>query len=260
MTTSSIGKKRVLPAWMKLCRSESSGEEKNESLSKKPREERIQAAAVNFEKILSDSLQELLFLGSLVYSHHRSDCSLLCEEMDASLRGRAGSFIGFDMEWPVTYRPGRQEKTAVLQLCPATDKCYIFHLSCIGDVPPGLQRLLCSPDITKVGVGIQSDLWKLERDYGMSVAPIIKSSVVDLSEFANRVLGTTETWSLDGLVKHMFGKKINKNPALRKSDWSVFPLSDSQKSYAATDAYVSYLIYEKLNQMNQKNDEKVKRK
>lgn len=82
------------------------------------------------------------------------------------------------------------------------------------------------------------------------MAPILKSSVVDLSHYANQVLGSKETWSLDGLVKHLFQRKINKNPGVRKSDWSEFPLTDIQKSYAATDAYVSYLIYEKLNKMD----------
>lgn len=113
-----------------------------------------------------------------------------------------------------------------------------------------LGQLLSSPRVRKVGVGIQSDFWKLERDYGLSVAPILKSCVVDLSLYANQVLGSKETWSLDGLVKHLFQRKINKNPIVRKSDWSEFPLTDIQKSYAATDAYVSYLIYEKLNKMD----------
>lgn len=113
-----------------------------------------------------------------------------------------------------------------------------------------LGQLLSSPRVRKVGVGIQADFWKLERDYGLSVAPILKSCVVDLSHYANQVLGSKETWSLDGLVKHLFQRKINKNPIVRKSDWSEFPLTDIQKSYAATDAYVSYLIYEKLNKMD----------
>lgn len=243
-------KKRVLPSWMKLCDA-ATNEKQDEPQSKKSRETRIQEAADTFDKILNDSLREMQFRGSLVYSHRKSDCNLLCEELNTALRDVDGpSFVGLDMEWPVSYRPGRQEKTAVLQLCTSADKCYIFHLSCIGGIPPGLEQLLSSPSIIKVGVGIQSDFWKLERDYGLPVAPILKCSVVDLSHYANQVLGSKETWSLDGLVKHLFQRKINKNPSVRKSDWSEFPLTDIQKSYAATDAYVSYLIYEKLNKMD----------
>ncbi|XP_061162324.1 bifunctional 3'-5' exonuclease/ATP-dependent helicase WRN-like isoform X2 [Saccostrea echinata] len=242
-------KKRILPSWMKLCESEKFKEENVESSPKKCRETRILEAGETFSQILSDSMKEMSFSGSLVYSHHKSDCNLLCEEIEMALCDKVGAFIGFDMEWPVTYRPGRQAKTAVLQLCTAADVCYVFHLSCIGGLPFGLRQLLLSPKVFKVGVGIQSDLWKLERDFGISVGPVLKSSVVDLSDYANQALKTRETWSLDGLVRHLFGEKINKNPSLRKSDWSEFPLSDLQQRYAATDAYVSYLIYEKLNKM-----------
>lgn len=243
-------KKRVLPPWMKLCEA-AAKEEQDEPQFKKSHENRIQEAAETFDKMFNDSLGEMHFSGSLIYSHHKSDCNLLCEELKKALSDEDGpSWMGLDMEWPVSYRPGRQEKTAVLQLCTSADKCYIFHLSCIGGIPPGLEQLLSSPRVTKVGVGIQSDFWKLERDYGLPVAPILRSCVVDLSHYANQVLGSKETWSLDGLVRHLFQRKINKNPSVRKSDWSEFPLTDIQKSYAATDAYVSYLIYEKLKKMD----------
>ncbi|XP_048756196.1 bifunctional 3'-5' exonuclease/ATP-dependent helicase WRN-like [Ostrea edulis] len=244
-------KKRTLPSWMKLCESEELKEE-TKLTPKKLRESRLVKTAESFNRILSDSLKEVSFTGSLVYSHHKSDCNLLCEEIELALCDVTGAFIGFDMEWPVTYCPGRQEKTAVLQLCTAADVCYVFHLSCIGSLPSGIQQLILSPKILKVGVGIQSDMWKLERDYGLSVGPVIKSSVVDLSDYANQVLKANEMWSLDGLLRHLFGEKIDKNPAIRKSDWSVFPLSNLQKSYAATDAFVSYLIYDKLNKIDKK--------
>lgn len=68
----------------------------------------------------------------------------------------------------------------------------------------------------------------------------------DIGVLANKILGCKEHWSLEGLVKHLFNHKINKDPILRKGDWSKYPLSEEQKCYAATDAYVSYKVYEKL--------------
>lgn len=47
-----------------------------------------------------------------------------------------------------------------------------------------------------------------------------------------------EVWSLNGLVKHLFGKQLLKDKSIRCGNWEKFPLSEEQKLYAATDAYV----------------------
>lgn len=51
-------------------------------------------------------------------------------------------------------------------------------------------------------------------------------------------LKCAETWSLNGMVKHILGKQLLKDKSIRCSNWSNFPLTDDQKLYAATDAYV----------------------
>ncbi|XP_021355396.1 Werner syndrome ATP-dependent helicase homolog [Mizuhopecten yessoensis] len=209
------------------------------------KEERQCLAAAEFQKRMDDFLPEMLFTGTLTYSSHKNDCNALCEEIESSVTGEL-NFLGFDMEWPVTYRQGQQDPTAVVQLCTGPERCYLFHLSTMQCIPPQLNRLLKNSNIKKVGVGIESDLWKLERDFDIQVQPIIKNSMVDLALFANSVLKTSENWSLDGLTRHLFKQKINKTPEIRKSDWSRYPLSEAQKKYAATDAYVSYEIYQRL--------------
>ena len=40
------------------------------------------------------------------------------------------------------------------------------------------------------------------------------------------------------MVKHLFGKQLLKDRSIRCSNWSKFPLTEDQKLYAATDAYV----------------------
>ncbi|XP_060082481.1 bifunctional 3'-5' exonuclease/ATP-dependent helicase WRN-like [Ylistrum balloti] len=212
------------------------------------KEERQSIAAAEFQKRMEDLLPEMIFTGTLTYSSHKNDCNALCDEIESSL---VGDVLGFDMEWPVTYRPGQQDPTAVVQLCTGPQRCYIFHLSTMQCIPQQLNRLLKNSKIKKVGVGIESDLWKLERDYDIQVQHIVKNSMVDLAQLANKVLKTSENWSLDGLVRHLFKQKINKNPEIRKSNWSQYPLSEAQKKYAATDAYVSYEIYQKLLNLDQ---------
>lgn len=44
---------------------------------------------------------------------------------------------------------------------------------------------------------------------------------------------------MEGLVKHLFKKQLLKDKDVRCSRWDDFDLTEEQKRYAATDAYVS---------------------
>ncbi|XP_041315271.1 Werner syndrome ATP-dependent helicase isoform X1 [Pyrgilauda ruficollis] len=199
--------------------------------------------------VLEDGLPFLQFSGSVVYSHEASDCSLLSEDIRQSLP--QGAAVGFDIEWPPSYTKGRMARTAVIQMCVAEDKCYLFHVSSMAGFPKGLKRLLEDETIKKVGVGIEGDQWKLMSDFEIKL-----KSFVELADVANEKLKCKETWSLNGLVKHLFGRQLLKDQSVRCSNWEEFPLNEEQKLYAATDAYAGYIVYEKLKNMN-KTDPKL---
>ncbi|NWT02306.1 WRN helicase, partial [Mionectes macconnelli] len=192
--------------------------------------------------VLEDGLPFLEFCGSTVYSYNASDCSLLSEDIRQNLSD--GAAVGFDIEWPPSYTKGKMAKIAVIQICVAEDKCYLFHISSMAGFPKGLKRLLEDETIKKVGVGIEGDQWKLMSDFEIKL-----KSFVELADVANEKLKCKETWSLNGLVKHLFGKQLLKDKSVRCSDWEKFPLSEEQKLYAATDAYAGYIVYEKLKNM-----------
>uniref|UniRef100_A0A8D2MSQ6 DNA 3'-5' helicase n=1 Tax=Zonotrichia albicollis TaxID=44394 RepID=A0A8D2MSQ6_ZONAL len=179
--------------------------------------------------VLEDGLPFLEFSGSVVYSYEASDCSLLSEDISLS----EGAAVGFDIEWPPSYTKGKMARTAVIQMCVAEDRCYLFHVSSMAGFPKGLKRLLEDETIKKVGVGIEGDQWKLMSDFEIKL-----KSFVELADIANDKLKCKETWSLNGLVKHLFGRQLLKDPSVRCSNWEQFPLKEEQKLYAATDAYV----------------------
>ncbi|NXE99238.1 WRN helicase, partial [Menura novaehollandiae] len=193
--------------------------------------------------VLEDGLPFLEFCGSVVYSYEASDCSLLSEDIRQSLSD--GAAVGFDIEWPPLYTKGKMAKTAVIQICVTEDKCYLFHISSMAGFPKGLKRLLEDETIKKVGVGIEGDQWKLMSDFEIKL-----KSFVELADVANEKLKCKETWSLNGLVKHLFGRQLLKDKSVRCSNWEEFPLNEEQKLYAATDAYAGYIVYEKLKNMN----------
>ncbi|KAM6076885.1 bifunctional 3'-5' exonuclease/ATP-dependent helicase WRN isoform 3-T4 [Chlamydotis macqueenii] len=193
--------------------------------------------------VLEDGLPFLEFCGSLVYSYESSDCSLISEDIRQSLSD--GAAVGFDIEWPPSYTKGKMAKIAVIQICVAEEKCYLFHISSMAGFPKGLKRLLEDETIKKVGVGIEGDQWKLMSDFEVKL-----KSFVELADVANEKLRCKEIWSLNGLVKHLFGKQLLKDKSVRCSNWEEFPLNEEQKLYAATDAYAGLIIYQKLKSMS----------
>ncbi|XP_042684403.1 Werner syndrome ATP-dependent helicase isoform X3 [Centrocercus urophasianus] len=136
-------------------------------------------------------------------------------------------------------------KVAVIQICVTEEKCYLFHISSMSGFPKGLKRLLEDETIKKAGVGIEGDHWKLMSDFEVKL-----KSFVELADVANEKLKCKEVWSLNGLVKHLFGKQLLKDKSIRCGNWEKFPLSEEQKLYAATDAYAGFIIYQKMKNMN----------
>uniref|UniRef100_A0A2K6ES62 3'-5' exonuclease n=1 Tax=Propithecus coquereli TaxID=379532 RepID=A0A2K6ES62_PROCO len=191
------------------------------------------------KSVFEDDLPFLEFTGSIVYSYEANDCSLLSEDISMSLSD--GDVVGFDMEWPPVYNKRKLGKVALIQLCVSESKCYLFHISAMSVFPQGLKNLLENEAIKKAGVGIEGDQWKLLRDFEIKL-----KSFVELTDVANKKLKCRETWSLNGLVKHLLGKQLLKDKSIRCSDWSNFPLTEDQKLYAATDAYAGLIIYRKL--------------
>uniref|UniRef100_A0A8D2J917 DNA 3'-5' helicase n=1 Tax=Varanus komodoensis TaxID=61221 RepID=A0A8D2J917_VARKO len=194
--------------------------------------------------VLEDSLPFLEFQGSVIYSYNASDCSLLSEDIVTTLP--YGTVLGFDIEWAPRYAKGKEGKVALIQLCESEKKCYLFHISSMSSFPVGLKRLLEDNHIKKAGVGIEGDKWKLLRDFDIRL-----EELVELTDLANEKLKCKEIWSLNNLMKHLFHKQLLKDKLVRCGNWEQFPLTEEQKLYAATDAYVcanNFYIFSKLYQ------------
>ncbi|XP_015263924.1 PREDICTED: Werner syndrome ATP-dependent helicase [Gekko japonicus] len=192
--------------------------------------------------VLEDNLPFFEFHGSIVYSCNSSDCSLLSEDIIATLPD--GAVLGFDIEWTPSYTKGKEGKVALIQLCESEKKCYLFHISAMSSFPVGLKMLLEDKSVKKAGVGIEGDKWKLMRDFEIRL-----DGIVELADLANEKLKCKEIWSLNNLVKHLFHKQLLKDNSIRCGNWEQFPLTEEQRLYAATDAYAGFLIFQKMANM-----------
>lgn len=143
--------------------------------------------------------------------------------------------IGFDTETRPSFRKGKRNSPALIQLASSTT----VYLVQLGWLPFGQHcaELLENPDIIKVGVGIADDMKALA-----SIYPFQPQGVVDLGELASH--NNFESHGLRTLAASLFGWRISKGSQC--SNWSVRQLSPRQVAYAATDAWIGRKIYLRL--------------
>lgn len=143
--------------------------------------------------------------------------------------------LGFDTETKPSFKKGQKNDVAMLQLSSA-GKSFIFRLNKIG-LPEGLVKILSNTKIIKVGADIKQDLSALQK-----IGNFIPNGFIDIQKYSNE-FGIIDN-GLKKLTAIILGFKISK--AQRLTNWEAPELTTSQLIYAATDAWVCYKIFTKL--------------
>jgi ribonuclease D len=145
-------------------------------------------------------------------------------------------FIGFDTETKPNFHANTpRHSTALLQLSSET-KAYLFRVQKIG-IPQELADILSDPEITKVGAAITDDIRGLQH-----YREFEPQRFIDLQDFVEQY-GILEK-SVRKLAGIILGKRISK--AQQLSNWEAQTLTQAQKLYAATDAWICVKMYKKL--------------
>ena len=144
--------------------------------------------------------------------------------------------LGFDTETRPTFTPDQHSTgTALLQLS-GPGKAFLFRLKKTG-LPRPLAAILANPAIVKVGAATRDDIKGLQK-----ITRFAPKNFVDLQSIV------ADYGIRDKSVKKMtaiiLGVKISK--AQQLSNWEAEHLSESQRRYAATDAWVCREMYRKL--------------
>lgn len=143
--------------------------------------------------------------------------------------------LGFDTESRPAFQKGVVNKIALLQL--STDKlCFLFRLSKI-PLDKSILKILESKKIVKVGLALSSDFHELA-----TLHKLRPKGFVDLQKIAPEC-GIVDQ-SLLKMAAITLSGRLSK--AQRLSNWEAVQLTDAQKLYAATDAWVCLEIYKKL--------------
>lgn len=143
--------------------------------------------------------------------------------------------LGVDTETRPSFKKGVSYEVGLLQVS-SLDICYLFRLNKIG-MPEGIIRLLTDVTVPKVGLSWHDDLRQLHRK-----AEFEPGLFVDIQEIA-KDFGVNDL-SLQKLYANLFHQKISK--AQRLSNWDASELRDSQKLYAATDAWACIMLYKEF--------------
>ncbi len=143
--------------------------------------------------------------------------------------------LGFDTETRPSFQKGQNYPPALLQLA-SSSKVYLFQLLQLKELDPILS-ILSDHAICKAGVAIRDDIRKLQEFHSFK-----PGGFLELSNPTQRAgIVNTGLRSLAGIFLQI---RISKGAQV--SNWSRKNLTESQIRYAATDAWVSRQICERL--------------
>jgi len=135
--------------------------------------------------------------------------------------------VGFDTETKPAFQKGVSYDISLLQLA-IRDTIFLFRIDKVG-LMEEIVDILSNTTIRKVGIDIKNDLSGLNK-----IKSFQPNNFIDLNSLALKC-----GFKSIGAVKLsiiLLGFRISKTQRL--SDWSSHHLTDSQKKYAAIDAWI----------------------
>jgi len=145
------------------------------------------------------------------------------------------SVCGVDTESLPSFRKGESHGVALLQIA-VEEVVFLIRLNKTG-ITPDIVRFFESPEICKVGIALKDDIHRLHK-----LHPITPKNIIDLNVYCPQ-LGF-ESIGAKKLSALILGFRISKSQ--QTSNWEIYKLSEAQRKYAATDAWICREIYLKL--------------
>lgn len=151
--------------------------------------------------------------------------------------------VGIDTETRPNFKPGGMNPVALLQVS-TPEACFLFRLNRIG-LPSSIIRLLTDKGTQKIGLSLHDDWAQLRKR-----ADFHPENDIDLQDYV-KPLGILDM-SLQKLYANLFGYKISKTQRL--TNWEADVLTEKQKRYAATDAWVCLQLFDEVNRLLKTRD------
>ena len=183
------------------------------------------------DKKLISEMPKVVFPGRIIIIYTEDDARKTVAYLNRC------SVVGVDTETRPSFKKGKVNSVALLQVA-TSDTCFLFRLNRIG-IPDFLEEFLQN-DVLKIGLSLRDDFNMLRRANNKD--PRV-GNWIELQDYVSR-FGIQEK-SLQKIYAILFGEKISKSQRL--SNWEADVLTEAQQQYAATDAWATLRIYQKLN-------------
>lgn len=183
------------------------------------------------DKKLISEMPKVVFPGRIIIIYTEDDARKAVTYLNRC------SVVGVDTETRPSFKKGKVNSVALLQVA-TSDTCFLFRLNRIG-IPDFLEEFLQN-DVLKIGLSLRDDFNMLRRANNKD--PRV-GNWIELQDYVSR-FGIQEK-SLQKIYAILFGEKISKSQRL--SNWEADVLTEAQQQYAATDAWATLRIYQRLN-------------
>ncbi len=146
--------------------------------------------------------------------------------------------LGFDTESRPSFRKGDHFLPSLVQFA-TVEEVYLFQIGQFDGIEV-LKPVLSSKSVAKVGVALHDDVRRLQE-----IAPYKDRGFVEIATMTKQ-LGIKNT-GLRSLAGILLDFRISKGAQV--SNWARTKLTRSQLTYAATDAWVSRMLYEAASEL-----------
>lgn len=144
--------------------------------------------------------------------------------------------LGFDTETRPSFKKGVVNPVSLLQLTSAT-QAFLIRINKVG-LPDEIKNILSNKDVKKIGLAIKDDI-KILND----INAFEPNNFIDLQDYVGDF--GIEARSLKKITAIVLNKRISKSQQV--TNWEREELTEAQRTYAATDAWVCLQVYKKLN-------------
>jgi ribonuclease D len=193
------------------------------------------------ERLTKEQIQFLpmydgLSLDNIIVVTQASDAISAIEEL------KKHAILGFDTESKPCFKKGEiSDGPHLIQLSTKT-KAFLFPTKFFENFTE-IEDILSDPTIKKVGFGLKEDKKMIFRKFGIKL-----ENTVELSSKVMHFAQVTQRVGARAAVAMFFNQRLSKGA--QRSNWSVFPLKDHQKIYAANDAHSALLIELEIEKHN----------